>query len=246
MFYVGCYYHPIPSFYEKKMSAKDKLIWRHRVINAYHGAVAVILSLYWYATMYTTENSRKITPFELVMLSHTGGYLTMDTVFMWTEGFLDMGNFIHHFIGVLVYYSIAYLQYDYTFMAIHLLPGEFSNVAMHMREILKRMGLRYTKAYYLNDFCYYFEYLGCRTVWIPSIYYLIFNCPTTGPLQLCIYPFHVVMSWYYCSFIPKLIFQRFQEYQKIQKEKIPMGWTQPADQDKLSKVGIKPFELYHT
>ena len=106
----------------------------------------------------------------------------MDTVFMWTEGFLDMGNLIHHFIGVLVYYSIAYLQHDYTFMAIHLLPGELSNVAMNTREILKRMGMRYTKAYYLNDFAYYFEYLACRTVWIPSIYYYIFNCPTTGPL----------------------------------------------------------------
>ena len=91
------------------MSAKDKLIWRHRVISSYHGVMCCIFSIYWYATMFTTEYSRKITPYELMMLSNTGAFLLMDTVFMWTEGFLDMGNLVHHFIGVLVYYSIAYL-----------------------------------------------------------------------------------------------------------------------------------------
>lgn len=205
LMYVGNYYHPIPSSYAKKMSEKDKLIWRFRVINSYHGASATLLSIYWYLTMFTTEYSRKNTVYELIMISNTAGYLLLDTVFMWTEGFLDMGNLIHHFFGVSVYYSIAYFQHDYTFMAIHLLPGEFSNVAMHGREIFKRMGMRYTKLYYLNDYLYYFEYLTCRTLWIPSIYYLIFNCPTSNPVSLVIYPMHVVMSWYYCSHIPGLI-----------------------------------------
>ena len=215
LMYIGNYYHPIPSYYAKKMSDKDKLIWRFRIINCYHGASACILSLYWYYNNFTTECSRKTTVFELIMLSNTGGYLLMDTVFMYTEGFLDMGNLIHHFFGVSGYYSIAFCQHNYTYMAIHLLPGEFSNVAMHGREILKRMGMRYTKLYYLNDYTYYLEYLGCRTLWIPSIYYLIFNCPTSNPVHLIIYPMHVVMSWYYCSHIPSLMIQRYKELKKI-------------------------------
>lgn len=139
------------------------------------------------------------------MLSNTLCYLTLDCVFMWAKGFLDMGNLIHHIFGISVYLAIAYCQHDYTFMALHLLPGEFSNLAMHGREIFKRMGMRYTIFYYMNDYAYYFEYLACRTLWIPSIYYFIFSCPTSNPVSMIIYPMHVVMSWYYCSNIPSLI-----------------------------------------
>lgn len=131
-------------------------------------------------------------------------------------------------------------------MAMHLLPGEFSNVAMHGREIIKRQGMRYTWIYYLNDYSYYFEYLFCRLFWIPSIYYFIFTCPTSNPVSLIIYPMHVVMSWYYCSHIPTLIVQRYKEIKKIQAAGIPLYWFEPADQDRLTKIGVKPFETYHT
>lgn len=246
LFFVGCYHHPIPSYYKKKMSDYDKLIWRFRVINSYHGASATLLAAYWYYAYFTTEYSRKNTVYELVMLANTGAYLTLDTVFMWAEGFLDTGNLIHHFFGISVYYSIAYVGYDYTFMAMHLLPGEFSNVAMHMREILKRMGLRYTKLYYLNDFTYYFEYLGCRVIWIPSIFYFIFTCPTSNPVSLIIYPMHVVMSWYYCTNIPPMIMQRYKEYKKIQANGVKIDWVEPIEAETLKKIGISTYERYHT
>lgn len=187
------------------MSKYDKLIWRFRVINAYHGASSTMLSMYWHLTQFSTECSRKNSTYELVMLANTGAYLFMDTVFMIWEKFLDKGNLIHHLFGISTYYTIAYVGYDYTYMAMHLLPGEFSNVAMHMREILKRMGMRYTKAYYVNDFIYYFEYLACRVFWIPAIYYFVFTCPTSNPVSMIIYPLHIIMSWYYCSNIPPMI-----------------------------------------
>jgi len=246
LFFVGCYHHPIPSAYEKKMSKYDKLIFRFRVVNSYHGASAVLLSLIWYFTDFSTEAGRRNSVLELIMLSNTLAYLTLDTVFMKYENFLDTGNLIHHFFGVSVYSSLAYLGHDYTFMAIHLLPGELSNVAMHMREIIKRCGLRYTKIYYLNDYTYYIEYLVCRTVWIPSIYYLIFNAPTSGPVILIIYPMHCVMSWYYCSNIPPLMAQRWKEYKKIASSDVKMGWFEPATSEELNKIGVKTYERYHT
>lgn len=211
MKYVGCYHHPIPASYEKKMTDFDKLMWRHRVISCYHGGAAVILSLIWHYYCFTTENSRKITDFELFMLSNTGVWLFMDTVFMYTEGFLDLGNLIHHILGFSVYFSLAYCQYDYTPLAIHLLPGELSNIQMNSREIIKRMGLRYTKSYYYNEFAYCITYLFCRVFWIPSIYYLIYNNPTINPVASTLYLGHVTMSWYYCSHIPGLLKQRYDE-----------------------------------
>lgn len=58
LFFVGCYHHPIPASYKKKMSDYDKMIWRFRVINAYHGASATLLSMYWHYAYFTTEYSR--------------------------------------------------------------------------------------------------------------------------------------------------------------------------------------------
>ncbi len=246
LLYWGSYHHPIPGFLAKRMSEKDKYIWRYRVVNAYHGASSSLLSLYWYYAFYTTEYSRKNTYYELIMLANTGGYLLMDTVFLYTEGFLDTGNLIHHFFGVSVYYAIAYFQHDYTFMAMHLLPGEFSNVAMHGREIIKRQGQRYTWLYYVNDYTYYFEYLVCRLFWIPSIYYFIFTCPTSNPVSLIIYPMHVAMSWYYCSHIPGLIVQRYKEIKKIQNNGLKIEWFEPIEQAKLTKIGVTGYEAYHT
>eukprot|EP00347_Sterkiella_histriomuscorum_P012853 403366974 len=246
LFFVGCYHHPIPKYYEKRMSKEDKLIWRFRVINSYHGASAGLLAFYWYCAFFTTEYTRKITTYEMVMLANTSSYLVMDGLFMWFENFLDTGNLIHHVFGIVAYYSIAYCGYDYTFQAMHLLPAEFSNVAMHMREVFKRMGMRYTKWYYLNDFAYYIEYFICRGFWIPSVFYFIFSCPTSNPVSLIIYPLHVIMSWYFCSYIPPMITQRFKEYKKIRAAGIEIQWVEPVSEEVLKKIGVDTFELYHT
>lgn len=245
LYFVGCYHHWIPSYYAKKMNDYDKLIFRFRVVNCYHGASAVGLSLYWYLTDYSTQYGRRNSTLELIALSNTMAYLTMDGVFMQYEKFLDMGNFLHHLIGVLIYGSIAYGGFDFTFFALHLLPGEISNVAMHLREIIKRCGMRYTKLYYLNDYMYYCEYLACRTVWIPSIYYYIYTAPTMGPVAIYVFPFHCIMSWYYCSNIPPLMIQRWKEYKKIQNNGIKMGWFDSANTEELNKIGIKQYERYH-
>lgn len=108
MFFVGCYHHPIPSYYEKRMTKEDKLIWRFRVINSYHGGLAFILGIIWYVTQFTTEYTRKNNLYELIMLSNTSSYLVIDALFMWSEGFLDGGNLLHHVFGILGYYSVAY------------------------------------------------------------------------------------------------------------------------------------------
>ncbi|CDW77989.1 transmembrane protein 56 [Stylonychia lemnae] len=246
MYYVGCYHHPIPKYFKSKMSVQDHFVWRFRVINSYHGATTCILAIIWYITQFTTECSKKNSDLELIMLSHTFGYLLLDWVFMWHKGFLDNGNLLHHFMGVGVFVFSAYLQHNFAFHAMQLLPGEFSNVAMHGREIIKRMGLRYSKIYYLNDYTYYIEYLVCRIFWIPTIYYFIYSCQTANPAQLIFFPFHILMNWYYCSNIPPLMGQRYREIKKIQKIGMKLEWFVPLDSEELKKNGIVSYERYHT
>ncbi|CDW75829.1 transmembrane protein 56 [Stylonychia lemnae] len=246
MYFYGCYHHPIPKYYKSKMSVQDQFIWRFRVINCYHGAAATLLSLYWHLINYTTECSRQITTFELIMLANTCCHLLMDGLFMYVNGFLDTGNLIHHFFGISGYFACAYHQHNFTQMAMHLLPAEFSNVSMHMREILKRMGMRYTKTYYLNDYAYYIEYIICRALWIPAVFYFFATCATTSPAHMIIYPLHVLMSWYYVSNIPPLMISRYKEMKKIEKAGMKLEWIKPLDSEELKKQGIVSTERFHT
>ena len=165
---------------------------------------------------------------------------------MFTEGFLDMGNFLHHTMAFCVYFSIAFYQHDYTPLAIHLLPGELSNLQMNGREILKRMGLRYTRAYYYNEFAYCLTYLFCRVFWIPAIYFLIYKCPTTNPWVTVLYLGHVTMSWYYCTQIPRLLSHRYTEMGKLEKHNAFTDMFTPIKSEVLQKLGIKEFEAYKT
>jgi hypothetical protein len=116
MFFVGCYMHPIPKKYERKMKPYDKLVYRHRMINIYHGFAALCLGAYWYLLKLDVTCGRRNSDLELVILSNTGAYFVMDIAFMKWEGFLDTGNLIHHIFGILGYYSCAYLQHDYWMM----------------------------------------------------------------------------------------------------------------------------------
>lgn len=107
-------------------------------------------------------------------------------------GFLDFGNFLHHMLGLTSYSYAFYTQKDLGYLAYHLVPGELTNVQMNVREILRKIGMRYTKSYFSVEFNYLIMYLFCRMLWIPSIYYFIFTCPESGIVISIMYPIHVV------------------------------------------------------
>lgn len=228
------------------MKAYDKLIWRHRVICCYHGLSAMAFSFYWHFTQFDITCSKGITDLELAMGVNTSMHLLMDLLFMKYNGFLDTGNLIHHIFGILGYLSCSYLQFNFGFLAYHLLPAEISNVQMNMREILKRIGWRYTKSYYFNEYQYFILYFCARTMWIPSCYYFMFMCETINPITAIIFPLHILMNYYYASHIPKMAKQRYDEYNKITNSGFNFSWTQPIDQAALDKLGIRSYEAYKT
>jgi hypothetical protein len=86
---------------------------------------------------------------------------------------------------------------------------------MHMREVFKRIGWRYTKSYYCNEYQYFYLYMFCRSLWIPAMYYFMHRCDTLNPAIFVVYPLHILMSWYYVSHIPHLVKSRGRELKKI-------------------------------
>lgn len=152
LYFIGGYTHPIPKSWAAKMKPYDKLIWRHRVISIYHAFLALTFSSIWYITDFNMGCSKKNTFLEYNLAANTATFLVADGIFMKYNGFLDNGNFWHHVFGFLGYSSSAYLQHNLGFLAMVLFPAEISNIQMNMREVYKRVGWRYTKAYYFNEF----------------------------------------------------------------------------------------------
>ena len=231
LFFGIGYLHPLPESWTKNAKPYDKLVLRHRLACIYHGIFAWSMAVYWHIFNNDLTCSKKISDYELVMLANTSAHFIWDMVFMKVHGFLDMGNMIHHVMGIVTYYFTAYQQHNHNLLCLNILPAEFSNVNMHLREVYKRIGWRYTWAYYFNEYQYCFTYIFCRSIWIPAAYYWMITCETTNPAVLIIYPMHCVMSWYYVSMLPKMIKERNKELANFKKAGMEVQWFTPLSQE---------------
>lgn len=108
MFFVVGHYHPLPKSLTAKCKAYDKVVLRHRIVCCYHGVVAFSMGIYWHMTVNDKSCSKKISNLELAMLANTSAHFIWDCVFMKYYNFLDMGNLIHHIMGIVTYYFTAY------------------------------------------------------------------------------------------------------------------------------------------
>jgi len=213
-------------------------------VSIYHGISAWALSMYWHFVDRDLTCSKRISDLELLMLVNTSAHFIWDLAFMTYNGFLDTGNLIHHTMGIVTYAFTIYQQHNFNVLVAHLLPGEFSNVNMNLREVYKRIGWRYTWAYYSNEYVYCFTYIVCRTIWIPAVYYWMYTCDTTNPAVLIIFPLHCVMSWYYVSLLPKMVKARNKELATFAKAKITVPWFTPVPADKVKEAGVTSYEAY--
>ncbi len=115
---------------------------------------------------------------------------------------------------------------------------------MNIREVFRKIGMRYTKIYYHNEFQYLVLYLICRSLWIPSIYYFIFTCPTSNTVINILYPAHCLQSLYYCWQMLSLLTQRWTEMNKIIRLGFKMEWFNGLDEKQLEKLGIKHYSNF--
>jgi hypothetical protein len=201
--------------------------------------------MYWHVAVNDRTCSKSISDLELLMLANTSAHFIWDLIFMKYHKFLDTGNLIHHLMGIFGYYFTAYQQHNHNLLCLNILPAEFTNVNMHLREIYKRFGMRYTWAYYFNEYQYCLGYILCRSIWIPLCFYWIVTCDTTNPIVLFIYPMHCVMSWYYVSLLPSMIRARNKELKTFKDAKVDLSWFTPVPGEKVKEIGVSGgYEAY--
>jgi len=155
-----------------------------------------------------------------------------------------MGNFMHHFMGITSYGCTVFSQHNYNLMALNLLPGELTGANMHIRDIFRRIGWRYTMTFYANDYIYAFGYIVLRLTWLPAVYYWIWPCPTANPCLVIMYPIHVVQSWYYILKLPKMIKERNVERAMLTKAGLKIKWFDGIPLEKVKEIKLKNYEPF--
>lgn len=187
------------------------------------------------------------TALEIIIVTNTFGHFTMDLLYMKYKGFLDMGNLIHHCLGLSTYWLPVFTPTHGYLMSYIMWPGEWSNVAMHFREIFKMVGLRYTKTFYLNEKYYFYSYIFGRTVVYGYVYFNdFFTCSPIWTLFKIVYPLHMLQSLYYMRLKVKILGHRSRELKKIRDAKMTLTWTVPLDAAELEKIGVKSVELFQS
>lgn len=117
---------------------------------------------------------------------------------------------------------------------------------MNLREVFKRLGMRWTWAYYVNEYQYCAMYIVCRAIWIPICYYWMWGCESMNPAVLIIYPLHCLQSWYYVSMIFPMVKSRNREVKKLSAAKLTLQWFTPISDAHVKDAGIEGRDTFRT
>jgi len=150
LFFTSKWIIPLPAAWKLKMF--EAMIVRHRLISSFHGLAATLGSGYFALYHLDIACGHKNTKGETLLLCNTAAFLVSDLIYMTVNRFLDVGNLLHHMLGIVAYSFSFSAQRDACYLAFHLFPGEVSNIQMNMREVFRKIGMRYTKLYFHNEF----------------------------------------------------------------------------------------------
>ena len=160
MFILIYHYPDLSSF---KLSPAVELDVRNRVVSFIHGIVALLIC--GYHILFTfTECGEQTVPAEYLVLVISGGYFTYDLLAMAWLGLLDIDMTIHHLlcaVGILISLRI---NVGTGYFVLGLFVAEVSNPSMHIRVMLRNLGMRYTKSYEVAEYLYFATFFFGRVV----------------------------------------------------------------------------------
>jgi hypothetical protein len=98
------------------------------------------------------------------VLVNSGGYFLYDMLSMAYFKLLDLDMTIHHSLCIGGICAVLIDGHDAGFVVAGLFVAEVSNPAMHSRVLLRNIGKRYTKAYEVAEYCYFFMFFFGRVL----------------------------------------------------------------------------------
>ena len=159
-----------PDLSAYKMKRIPYLDMRNRMVSFIHGILMMCLCAH-YMAFGDYGCGTLTTEMEYWILVVSSGYFCYDFLSMAWFGLLDKDMAIHHSLCIIgMVYTLAMGQ-GACYIVMGLFVAEVSNPPMHMRIMLKHIGLRYSRSYEVAELCYFtFFFIGRMIVGQPAVY----------------------------------------------------------------------------
>lgn len=167
-----------PKLARFNMKRETELDFRNRLVSFCHGLLALTLSAYQvFRVPYTCGD--RTTLLEYFILVNSGGYFTYDLVGMKVFGLLKFDMFIHHAMCIAGIVVILLEGHDTCHVVAGLFVAEVSNPSMHVRTMLRNLGMRYTLIHDVAEVGYFFTFFVGRMIMGHPIVYDTIMCSST-------------------------------------------------------------------
>ena len=145
------------------------------MVSFIHGILMLMLTLHFLLT-YDYRCGSLTSQREYSILVISSGYFSYDFLSMAWFGLLDLDMTIHHLLCISGMVWTLSLGKGANFIVGGLFVAEVSNPAMHMRIMLKHIGLRYARAYEIAEFCYFVMFFIGRFIIGQAVVYYTMTC----------------------------------------------------------------------
>ena len=208
---------------------------RNRIVSFIHGLICIFVPGY----ILISDSQECGNPNTLTMkfqIACSCGYFLYDFVAMAYFGLLDAGMIIHHSIGVIGFYVALISNTPLNLLISLIFWFEVSNPAMHLRMILKYIGLRYTLMYESLEVSYIITYVLGRLGMGTLTKYKIFMCDDYSIIIKILCVGLAFFSYFYIARMFSILKSRYLEYLERQRKGVQMDWLRPLPESELEKL----------
>ena len=164
-----------PDLAPYKLKRVPYLDMRNRMVSFIHGVLILAMSLhYLLLNEYSCGSQTNQSEYTILIIS--SGYFMYDFLAMAWFKLLDFDMTVHHLLCISGMVWTLFLGKGSNYIIMGLVIAEVSNPAMHMRIMLKHIGLRYSRAYEIAEFCYFVMFFIGRMVLGHPIVYATCTC----------------------------------------------------------------------
>merc|ERR1719263_1804788 len=161
----------------KELNRLDYLDVKNRYVSFLHGLTLLFGSTYTYYFMPGSCGDPN-TDYDKNLIYTAVGYFLYDFFAMAYYGLLDKTMTIHHWVCIIGMSQPLTTDMSANFVVMGMFVAECSNPAMHLRNIIKHYGLRYTKAYESMEISFLLLYIFGRYINGTSLVWLTCRCPS--------------------------------------------------------------------
>jgi len=164
---------------DSHLKREDYLDMRNRMVSFVHGFISLVGAGY-HTYFLHTECGQPNSDLEHFLCLNSFGYFLYDFFIMIYFGIMDSGTFLHHIIcmigmGLSIYDGVAG---NYVVLGIYV--AEISNPIMHIRMVIKHLGLRFTKAYEFCELSYILLFIYGRIILGTPVMIKTVTCSTNN------------------------------------------------------------------